>query len=152
MKNIVRRVTAGMAMVVVVALGGTAPAWAVDDLASITCHNKADSSFPHGPHYHTAGSGVGYPRSTQIDIIWHVVREGKFLWSKSARLYTSSTGSWSRPSDISLHAGSYNRYHIEMWTYSVSTGRQIGYDWDECYMVPPAKTKSGSSAAASHLR
>jgi hypothetical protein len=30
------------------AVGGTVPTWAVDDLASITCHNKADSAYPHG--------------------------------------------------------------------------------------------------------
>jgi hypothetical protein len=148
MTNIIRRTVVGLAVVVAVIVGGTAPAWAVTTSASITCHKNADSSFPLGPHIHTAGSGIQYPRNTQIDVIWQVFREGTYIGGGSTRIYTSSTGSWSRPSSMSPASTSYNRYHIEMWVYQVSTDKLIGYDWDECYMVPPAERTQTSAASA----
>lgn len=99
MKRTSRNVCAAVAVVAALVVASTAPAWAVTTSAFISCHKKADSSFMLGPHIHTSTSGIQYPRGIQIDVIQQWFEDGSYFASDSTRIYTSSSGSWSVPSD-----------------------------------------------------
>jgi len=40
-----------------------------------------------------------------------------------------------------------------MWVHHVSSGKLIGYGWDECYVIPPAVAPASAvvPATAAHL-
>jgi hypothetical protein len=146
MKKTLRTCLLAVAMVSAIILGGTAPAWAVTTTALISCHKNADSSYPLGKHIHFNGSGIQYPKNTQIEVIWQYSRDGAYFASNSTTIYTTGSGSWSVPSEIRGGLGSHNKYSVEMWIYGVVSDKLIGYDYGECYMVPPAKRGNSTNA------
>ncbi|NUR29392.1 MAG: hypothetical protein HOV67_00520 [Kribbellaceae bacterium] len=131
--------TLAMAAFAIAVLGSSAPAWAITMTTGVSCHKTADSSYPFGPHIHSQASGVQFPRNTQIDVLQQWFEDGTYFAQHSTRIYTTSTGSWSVPSEVRFaEYPKHNRFDMTVWVYQVSTDKLLAEQTRGCWMVPPA--------------
>ncbi len=95
-----------------------------DTFADISCHTAPLRVI-------TKGWGVDYPRSIQIEVDELIYIDNKFWTSKTRRVFTTSSGSWSVSTDTRF-TFLRGRYDYTVTVERVSNGQWLGSDFDSC--------------------
>lgn len=87
----------------------------------------------HGDHIKTKAWGLGHPANRKIWVKYEILINGEFWFDKGTAIWTTSTGSWSIPTETHftfLH-GDYVMF-LDVTDYN--TGAYLNSDADSCTM------------------